>query len=183
MKNLLFLFTGTLVWILMSCAQPKADGPAAAEGAATDTSAQAPAEFADPKYTEIGKSAFAAMAAGDMATWSNLYADDAVYRWNNGDSLSGKAAISEWWTKRRMETIDSISFSEQIFLPVKVNKPQATESAGTWLLSWYRVDSKYKNGKRMNQWMHMVMHFDANDKIDQAILYRDNALILAATAK
>jgi hypothetical protein len=51
------------------------------------------------------------------------YADNAVYAWNNGDSLTGKAAIGEYWKKRRTEVIETITFTNDIWLPVKVNQP------------------------------------------------------------
>ena len=144
---------------------------------------QAPAEFADAKYAEIGKKGIAALSSGDVDGWLAGYADNAVYLWNNGDSLAGKAAITEYWKKRRTEVLDSISFSNAIFLPVKVNKPQSVEAPGVWLLCWYQVNALYKTGKKMNQWIHTDMHFDANDKIDRVIMYLDRAVINEATQK
>lgn len=79
--------------------------------------------------------------------------------------------------------IDSITFAQDIWLPVKVNQPQQNEAAGVWLLSWYAVNAKYKTGKRMMQWIHTVQHMDANDKIDRVIQYLDRAPISAAMAK
>ena len=71
----------------------------------------------------------------------------------------------------------------QIWLPIKVNQPQSVEQPGTWVLGWYMVSAKYKNGKRMGQWIHTDMHFDANDKIDRLIQYLDRSLINAALKK
>ncbi len=143
-----------------------------------------PAEFADPKYAEIGKNMIAALSVGDMAGYLNVYADNAVYQWNNGDSLAGKPAISDYWTKRRTEFLDSLTFSNEIWLPIKVNQPQSVEAPGVWLLGWYQVNAKYKTtGKRMAQWMHIDLHFDANDKIDRVVHYVDRVPINAALAK
>lgn len=114
----------------------------------------------------------------------NSFADNAVYIWNNGDSLAGKAAIAAYWKKRRGEVIDSISFSQDIWLAIKVNQPQTPAQApGNWALGWYAVSAKYKTGKRMNQWIHTAMHFDANDKIDRVVQFLDRAPINAATKK
>src|SRR5512133_1705115 len=116
----------------------------------TTQTAPPPAEFADMKYAETGKKLIAALSRGDMAGYLANYADNAVYQFNNGDSLAGKAAISEYWTKRRTEIIDSLTFSHEIWLPVKVNKPQSVEAPGVWLLGWYQVNATYKTtGKRM----------------------------------
>ena len=142
-----------------------------------------PAEFADPKYSEIGKKGLADMSSGDIDSWINAYADNAVYMWNNGDSLAGKSAISSYWKKRRTEVIDSISFMNDIWLPLKVNQPQRMEQTGIWLLSWYQVSAKYKNGKRAGQYIHTDYHFDGSDKIDRVIQYLDRAVINAALKK
>lgn len=154
---------------------------------APDTAAAAktsgPAEFADAKYSEIGKKATTALGAGNIDGWMADFADNAVYLFNNGDSIAGKPAITDYWRKRRAEVIDSLQFTNSIWLPVKVNQPQSVEAPGVWLLSWYQVNVKYKTGKRISQWMHTDMHFDASDKIDRVIMYLDRAPILAATKK
>lgn len=140
-----------------------------------------PTEFADAKYTEIGKTSLAALASGDMDKWMSMFADNAKFYWNGGDSLIGKAAIADYWKKRRAEVIDSLSYANDIWLPVKVNEPQQqVQTQGVWLLAWFQVKSKYKNGKIMSQWIHTDYHFDANDKVDQVVQYIDRAPIVAA---
>jgi hypothetical protein len=153
--------------------------PAASE----KTNADAPAEFADAKYTEIGKKAMAAMASGDMDAWMSNYADNAKYFWNGGDSLVGKPAIDKFWRDRRGNVIESLSYKNDIWLPIKVNKPQATEQSGVWLLAWYEVTAKYKGGSSMTQWMHFDYHFDANDKIDRVVHYVDRLPVREAMPK
>jgi len=184
MKKLMFWTLCSLLFI--ACNDQKK------EEAATETTPVAAAEpketpaveFADAKFADIGKKGIAALSSGDIDGWMSSYADNAVYIWNSGDSVAGKAAISDYWKKRRTEVIDSISFSNDIWLAVKVNTPQqAVQAPGVWLLGWYKVDSKYKTGKRMGQWIHTDMHFDANDKIDRVIQYLDRAPINAAMKK
>jgi len=140
-----------------------------------------PAEFADMKYAGIGKKGLDELSRGDIDGWMTSFADNAVYLWNSGDSLVGKQAITDYWKKRRADVIDSVTYSNHIFLPIKVNRPQSVEAPGIWLLSWYRIDAKYKTGKRMTQWAHADMHFDAADKIDRVILYLDRAPINEAS--
>ncbi len=155
----------------------------------TDSAAVAPAkvlptEIADSKYSDIGKKGLDALSSGDIDGWMTMFADNAVYIWNDGDSLSGKAAITTYWKKRRSEVIDSLSFLMPIFLPIKVNVPQQTvDLPGVWLLSWHLTSAKYKTGKHMMQWMHTDLHFDNNDKIDRVIQYLDRVPINAATKK
>lgn len=187
MKNQLVWALSLFVLFMVACKPeaPKDEAMAATKADSLAANApKAPAEFADAKYSDIVKSGMASLSKGDVAGWLSTFADNAVYAWNNGDSLAGKAAISTYWTKRRAEIIDSLTFSNQIYLPIQVNKPQSVEAPGVWVLSWYKTDAKYKTtGKKMTQWMHSDSHFDANGKIDRVILYSDRALINAAMTK
>jgi hypothetical protein len=140
----------------------------------------APLEFADAKYIEVGKNAIAEMTSGDMNGWMSNFADDAKYYWNAGDSLVGKPAIDKYWRDRRMNVIDSISFKNEIWLPIKINKPQQMEKPGVWLMGWYQVTAKYKRGSSMTQWMHVLYHFNDKDKIDEVNHFVDRVPIMAA---
>lgn len=184
MRKLFFLLLVTVLFIGCNnnkTAEQKSE-PAVAAG--SETKEVPPAEIADSKYIEIGKKGIAALSSGDIDGWMTEYADNAVYRWNYGDSLVGKPAITAYWKKRRGEVIDSITFQNDIWLPVKVNTPQQkVQTAGVWLLGWYLVNAKYKTGKKMSQWIHIDMHFDANDKIDNSIMYLDRTPIIEATKK
>lgn len=140
-------------------------------------------EFTDSKYAAIGEQGLSALTSGDIDGWMNTFADNAVYVWNAGDSLAGKTAIANYWKKRRTEVIDSITFSNAIWLPIKVNQPQSVEQAGVWLLAWYQVDAKYKSGKKMTQWLHVDSHFNSDDKIDRQIMYIDRVPVNAAVSK
>jgi hypothetical protein len=158
----------------------QAEEPATTPEAATPEAAAAPAptEIGDPKLMDMGKAGLANLSKGDVAAWMNDFADNAVYQWNNGDSLAGKEAISKYWTDRRTNALDSINFSHDIWLPLKVNQPQNDRVApGVWLLSWYQVDAKYKNGSKMTQWIHTTMHLNDAGKIDRVIQYLDRAPI------
>ncbi len=169
--------------LLFGCNNDKTDEAKTSESTMATEEQKKPAqsEFADPKYADIGKSMIASMSSGNMDGFLNGYADNAVYLWSAGDSLAGKEAISKYWKDRRAGTIDSISFSNDIWLPIKINTPQkGPDLAGIWLLGWYQVDVKYKNGKKLTFWTHTDHHFDANDKIDRTIQYIDRAPINAA---
>ena len=135
-------------------------------------------EFADAKYTDLGKQSLMKFSSGDIDGWMNDFADNAIYRWSAGDSLVGKAAISQYWKERRGKVIDSLQFMNDIWLPIKVNRPQkGPDAVGNWLLSWHEVHVRYKNGKKLVFWVHTDYHYDASDKIDVAIQYIDRAPI------
>lgn len=180
MKQFILVIMSVLLFAACNNPKPEENKETTAD---TSLAKPQPAEFADAKYMQIGKSGLDNLAAGNVDAWMESFADNAVYQWNTGDSLAGKKAIMDYWKDRRANVIDSLSFSNVIWLPVKVNQPQSTEAPGIWLLGWYRVDAKYKTGKRMTQWMHMAQHFDANDKVDRIIHYMDKASVMAATKK
>jgi hypothetical protein len=175
------VFALSCLIILMACSKPQ-------EETTATTPAPPPeppqAEIGDARYAEIGKQGLAHLASGDIDTWMNAYADNARYLWNAGDSLVGKEAIAAYWKDRRSNVIETITFTNDIWTPLKVNKPQkGPDRAGMWLLGWYQVNTTYKNGVTMGQWIHTDMHFDANDKIDLVVQYIDRAPINAALAK
>ena len=160
--------------------------PESADAKTISDSAVAPKdyEFGDNKYVEIAKSGMADFASGNIDTWIEKFADNAVYRWNNFDSVYGKKAIGDYWKKRRSEVLDSVSYSRDIWMTIKVNKPQAEgQLTGNYALSWQWLKAKYKTGKSVSERIHTVYHFDANDKIDLVSSYLDRAPINAAMAK
>jgi hypothetical protein len=53
---------------------------------------------------------------------------------------------------------------------------------GVWLITGYQTNVTYKNGKSLSL-VHNDLHYDANNKIDRAILYIDNAPINAALGR
>jgi len=180
MKKLFLL--ALCIPLFIGC-KKEATEPAAPASPDAPEAASAPAEFADAKYTAIGKASIAAMEKGDIDGWMANYADDAKYYWNGGDSLVGKPAIDKFWRERRANVIETISFKQDIWLPIKVNKPQQNEKTGVWLMGWYEVTAKYQKGGSMTQWMHILYHFNDQDKIDQVNHFVDRKPIDAALPK
>jgi hypothetical protein len=181
MKKILMGFI--LSGILLACNNSKTESEQPMVKDASDTKPQ-PAEFADTKYTEMGKQYMQKFQEGDIAGWAEMFADDAVYAWSSGDSLVGKKAITDYWSNRRNTVIDSIQFSNDIWLPIKINQPQkGPDQPGNWLLNWYQVNVKYKTGKKLQFWVHTDYHFNASDKVERAIQYIDRAPIKEATMK
>lgn len=164
--------------LFIGCKKEAVMEPAASSTDTTKT--VAPVEFADDKYTEIGKKSLDNLSKGDIDAWMSNFADNAKYYWNSGDSLVGKPAIDKFWRDRRTNVIETITFTKDIWLPLKVNEKGNIPMDGYWLLSWYQVTAKYKGGGTMTQWIHNTYHFDANDKIDMVNQYLDRAVINAA---
>lgn len=186
MKKMLTVATGCC-FLLASCnntpTKPEMDN--AKDTSTTVKEAKVPqSEFADERYVAMGKKGLEQLSAGNMDAWVDGYADSALFRWSSGDSLAGKAAIASWWKERRTKVIDSIQFSNDIWLPLKVNRSQkGPDVPGIWLLGWYQVNVKYKNGKKLQFWVHNDLHYNNNDKIDIAVQYIDRAPINKALGK
>lgn len=168
------------LFALLACSKPEEKTPETVAEATPPPQS----EIGDAKYVEMGKSGIAKLSSGDIDGWMASYADNAKYYWSSGDSLIGKQAIADYWKNRRADVIDSISFTNDIWIPLKVNVPQrGPDQAGTWLLSWYHTSVKYKNGAKLSFWVHTGLHYDSQDKIDVVVQYLDRAPINAALAK
>ena len=138
-------------------------------------------EFGDDKYVQTAKRVMQNLSSGNIDGYMTDYADNAIYRFSGGDSLNGKQAITDYWKKRRSEVIDSLSYSGEVWLPINVSKPMSpNQLAGNYALTWNMVHAKYKSGKSMSQRMHMVFHFDNNDKVDRVTQYLDRVPVMAA---
>jgi hypothetical protein len=171
------LFAG----FLFSCSDQKVAEQPLVKDASTPAASQPQAsEFANPQYMQMGSQGLKQFEERKLDEWVNTFADNVVYQWSSGDSLVGKKAILDFW-KKNFENIESLKFSNDIWLPIKVNQPQkGPDMPGVWLIGWAQVNVKYKNGKALQFWVHLDQHYDANDKVDRSILYVDNAPIRAA---
>ena len=78
--------------------------------------------------------------------------------------------------------IDSLSFSDHIAVPLmaRVQQSQAAPP-GKWVLTWSFAHVKYKNGKRLNFWVHNVNHYNDAGKVDFVGQYLDRHPIIEAT--
>lgn len=177
-KLLLIVLCATLFVACKKEATPKAL-PTSETTDTTDTTPP-PTEFADSKYSDIGKKMLEDLSKNDMDSWTDSFAEDAKYYWNSGDSLVGKPAIEKYWRDRRGNVIETITFEKEIWLPVKVNEKGNIPMDGIWLLSWYKTTAKYKGGKSMTQWIHSTYHFNSEDKIDMVNQYLDRVPIMEA---
>ncbi len=177
----LFFSLAMLAMIIGCKDETKTETQPTAVSTTAGSTEKPPAEFADPKYVEIGKKLMQHMESGNIKEYSEAFADNAVYQWSAGDSLAGKKAIADYWADRRNNVIDKIDMSNDIWVPLQINTPQqGPDRKGVWLLGWTKVNVKYKNGKELVFWTHTDYHFDSQDKIDRAVQYIDRAPINAA---
>jgi ketosteroid isomerase-like protein len=182
MKNVLKLCFICIIFFACNADTKEAATEPAAEPAAAEAEKKpAYSELLDMSVAEPAKKGLQAFAAGDIDGMTAEYADNIRYTWSSGDSLIGKQAVKDYYTKRRA-LIDSITYSDYVFLPVQVNEVQTPYApAGKWVLYWAFAHVKYKNGKKLNFWLHQVNHYNDAGKIDLASQYIDRAPIMAAS--
>jgi ketosteroid isomerase-like protein len=153
---------------------------------AKEPTAEVPPEalsFGPMRYGDICRQGLLSMERGDVDAYVNNFAEDIIYRFNNGDSIVGRKAVIEYWKDRRNNVIDHIEFTNDIWVPLRVNDSNQDVKPGIWVLGWYRASSTYKTGKSMSQFIHTLYHFNADDKIDEVIQYLDRLPIMQATTK
>jgi len=145
--------------------------------ACTQTKDEPPIGIADPKYSEISRGVLISLCKGDLDGFINRYTEDAIYRWNFGDSLVGRPAILEYWKKRRNEVIDTITFKNEAWLAIKANNPPSHITPGVYVLHWADFTVTYANGGTMNVNIHTVFGFDKDDNVVSTLQYLDRSLI------
>lgn len=179
MKKILF---GVFVSIfIISCADKAEENTSSATTTAADDTHKGGDEILPMSETEGVKKGLIAFSKGDIDGMTADYADTAFYLWSALDSLRGKKAIQDYY-KARWALIDSLNFSEFILVPLKANIQQSMFApTGKWILAWALAHVKYKNGKKINFWVHNVYHYNSANKIDFVGQYLDRHPILEAT--
>ncbi|MFI5133454.1 MAG: nuclear transport factor 2 family protein [Chitinophagales bacterium] len=178
MKRIFFIATGCM--LLFACNNKKTEEP---KTTGTTVSEKKPAtEILDLSAADPITKSLAAFSKGDLDGMTADYDDNVRYTWSSGDSAIGKKAVKAFYAGR-WKLIDSISFSNDIKLPIQVNESQQPQVAppGKWVLYWVMTNVKYKNGKRLTFWQHSVNHFNDAGKIDFVGLYLDRQPIMEAT--
>ncbi len=170
------LILGFFLIFLFACSENEG------ETAATEESTVTPAlVLLDSTVADNAKKAMAAFEKGDMDGFTEQFADDVMYRFSSGDSLVGKQAVKDFYAGR-WQVIQSVNFTENIYLPIQVNESQSQYApTGKWLLQWAMVNATYKNGKNLQFWIHVDNHFNDAGKVDLVIQYIDMAPIMEAT--
>lgn len=171
MRNLLTLLAAGCIF---ACSTPKKE-----EAATTAPAKPAPTEIGDSTYVNTCKAGLVALVGGDVDGFTSNIADNAVFYWNAGDSLAGKAAIVAYWKDRRGNVIDKMEIKNQVWLSLKVNESKEVQT-GNWVFAWFKISASYKGGKSMSQWIHNVYHFGPSGQVDQVTQFLDRAPIAAA---
>lgn len=167
---------------LLSCNNEEKAGTTGDATADTANGKKPATEMLDISEADGIKAAFAALGRGDIDAMTATYDDNARHFWSAGDSAVGKQAIKDYWNGR-WKLIDSLTFSEVIVLPIRINESQSPQYAtnGKWVLAWTFSHVKYKNGKKLDFWAHTDYYYNDAGKIANVIQYIDRYPIMEAT--
>lgn len=167
---------------MIACNNEKKEEAKPTESTTAEKSAAATTDELLPMSEGDGvKAALMAFSKGDIDAMTANYDDNIRYTWSSGDSLIGKQAVKDYYAGR-WKIIDSLNFSDHIILPIKVNVQQsAFAPTGKWVLGWSFAHVKYKNGKKIDFWVHNVYHYNDAGKVDFAGQYLDRHPIMEAT--
>lgn len=183
MKRIFILAASCM--ILFACSDKKKEDDKKTDDGKTTVSTgdKKPAtELLDISAGDAVKKSFDAFSKGDVDGMTADFDDNIRYTWSGGDSLIGKQAVKDYYAGR-LKLIKSISFSNQIILPLQVNVSQQPAAAppGKWVLYWQMTDVTYKNDKNIKFWGHSVNHYNDAGKIDFVGMYLDRHPIMEAT--
>lgn len=168
---------------LLACNNEKKEDKAASTepAASAETKKMTGDELLPASDGDWVKTALTALSKGDVDGLTANYDDNIRFTWSSGDSLIGKKAVQDYY-KGRWQLIDSLNYSDHIILPIKVNVQQSPAAPpGRWTLVWSSTHVKYKNGKKLNFWVHSVFHHNNAGKVDFAGQYIDRHPIMEAT--
>ena len=182
MKKLFMVVLLAFLFIACNNENKTTDG-VTAEG--TDTAAagttKPPVELLGDELNASSKAIWENFSKGDVDAMTANFDDNGRMLWSGGDSLVGKQAIVDYY-KGRWKLIETLKFSEEIWLPIKANQsPNGTAAPGKWMLSWHKTDVKYKNGKSLSFWVHNATHYNDAGKVDYIAQYMDRHPIMEAT--
>jgi hypothetical protein len=143
-------------------------------------------EVASQEYADLAQKTLDLISEFDLETWKDYLADDVVWYWPDGDSetrhsIKGKEELIAWWKNWKETTGGQISFTNNTFLPIKVNTPSNYYMlVGTGVLTYTDLTISIQ-GKSTSVRQHMVFMFDENKKINHALLYYDRTGIIELT--
>lgn len=180
MKKILFgVFISAFI---IGCSNEKAEENSSATAATSSSETKKGGDellaMSEGDWARAGLTAF---SKGDIEGMTANYEDTVFHLWSSGDSLRGKKAVQDYY-KGRWALIDSLNFSDHIILPVNMAVQQsAFAPTGKWTLTWSFAHVKYKNGKKLDFWIHNAYHHASSGKIDFVGQYLDRHPIMEAT--
>ena len=177
-----FLLGVIISTIFISCAEKAEEKPTSEISAPAAETKKPATEVLDPSEADAVKAGLTAFTKGDIDGMTASFDDNVRYFFSGGDSLIGKQKVKDYFSGR-WKLIDSVTYSETILLPVRINESQSPQYAtpGKWVFSWNFTHVKYKNGKWIHFWIHTDYHYDDAGKVNTVVQFIDRQPIIEAT--
>lgn len=178
------VFFGVFISVLLIACNEKTEST---QATSTNETPSTPEKKAATEILELSeadgvKAGLAAFTKGDIDGMTAGFDDNIRYIFSGGDSLIGKQAVKDYYTGR-WKLIDSVMYSEEIYLPIRINESQSPKYAtvGKWIFSWGLAHVKYKNGKKLNFWVHTDYYYNDAGKVATVVQFLDRYPIMQAT--
>lgn len=166
--------------LFVSCAETKK------EEAVTEEKEIPMLEVASEEYSDLTLKTLDLLSKFDLETWKESLADDIVWYWPDGNSetrhsIEGKDKLIAWWKNWKETTGGQLSFANNTFLPIKVNKPSNYyKLVGTGVIAYTDLTITIGD-KSTSVRQNMVFMFNDDKKISHALLYYDRTGIIELT--
>ena len=176
------LNAGIIICILLfiSCAETKK------EDTVTNEQEIPMLELASEEYSDLVQKTFDLLSEFDLETWQEYLADNVEWFWPDGNSetrhsIKGKDELVSWWKNWKETTSGELVFTNNSFLPLKINKPSNHyKLVGTGVISYTDLTISIGD-KSTSVRQNIVFMFNNDKKISHALLYYDRTGIIELT--
>ena len=143
-------------------------------------------EEASQEYSDLVQKSLDLLAEFDLETWSELLADDIAWYWPDGtsetrNSIKGKDELIAWWKNWKETTGGQLTFANNTFLPIQINKPSNYyKVVGTGVITYTDLTISIGD-KSTSVRQNMVYMFNDAKKMTHVFLYYDRTGIIELT--
>ena len=182
LSNQLILKTGFFIYALffIGCSETNTENTNAEEQETPML------EAASQEYADLVQKSLDLLTEFDLETWSELLADDVAWYWPDGtsetrNSIKGKDELIAWWKNWKETTGGQLTFANNTFLPIQVNKPSNYyKLVGTGVIAYTDLTISIED-KSTSVRQNMVYMFNDDKKMTHAFLYYDRTGIIELT--
>lgn len=143
-------------------------------------------EAASQEYADLVQKSLDLLTEFDLEKWSELFADDVAWYWPDGtsetrNSIKGKDELIAWWKKWKETTGGQLTFANNTFLPIQINKPSNYyKLVGTGVIAYTDLTISIED-KSTSIRQNMVYMFNDDKKMTHVFLYYDRTGIIELT--
>ena len=143
-------------------------------------------ELASQDYADLAQETLDVMETFNLDAWTDYFSDDVIWYWPDGNSetrhtIKGKDELISFWKDWKETTGGEFTFTNNTFLPIKINKPSNYyKLVGTGVISY--TDMKISiDDKSTSVRQNIVFMFNDDKKINHVLLYYDRTGIIDLT--